>query len=739
MDGRRRGVFIGVNHCTREPNIPPLRFAERDAVAVRDVLTDPAIGTFDPADAVLLTGAAATAAEIKTALRSAALGCGPSDVLLVYFAGHGILPPWHPAGDPYLATVDTALAQFELNPELGLRMGFLRRDVFEVAAGSSFLVLDCCHAGGFTDGERSAGRNRTLEHALDEIYARQLSRHSALLACPKDERARERSDLGHGVFTHHLLTGLRGAAAGADGGVTFDELGAYLARLNLQPPPGFFLHGWGRTTVLTRPGRTTPTTPAPTPGPAGPAAAIEPLGSPLDGSVGPLVRLLGRAFREGRWPIPERRSGPGAPTPEILVDLVRYAVEASGAALVAFAPQTHRIEAASGTFDPVELGGIVAELGRQAAAARRDNLGHVYVEQGGRQTLAVPLAHHNGERVDCLIAVDPARTLFDMGEPLATALQALWRCATVHDALLAEVEVLTALRRAYGRLPLPIYHYCFDLYRQLLATVVMVFEPVISLSTNPAFIGVHSWEALARRTETDRRAPGQLLEAAHVWGDQFVIERDRTLATRAILSYAEAHAASSWQHGAPSPVSINVAVRSLLSDGYAEAVDEARRAAGLGPSKVTLEISERDPIAPAPGEVWQPSAIAYFQARLEDLARRLRVQFAVDDFGVGYSSLDRLSTLTLTQIKVDRAILHHDLVLDELALVVKVAERVVGAPRAVVVEGFDDQAPVALRDIHQCRIEYVQGYITDVTASPRLQPLTEERRQRIAAMLEPPR
>ncbi|MGE5829053.1 MAG: EAL domain-containing protein [Micromonosporaceae bacterium] len=734
MDGRRRGVFIGVNHCPREPNITALRFAERDAVAVRDVLADPTIGTFDPADTVLLTGAAATAAAVKAALRSAALECGPSDVLLVYFAGHGVLPPWHPAGDPYLATSDTALAQFELNPELGLRMGFLRRDVFEVAAGSSFLVLDCCHAGGFADGERSAGRNRTLEHALDEIYARQLSRHSALLACPKDGRARERADLGHGVFTHHVLAALRGAAAGADGGVTFDELGAYLARQNLQPPPGFFLHGWGRTTVLTRPGRTA-AVPAPAPGPPGPTATIEPLGSPLDGSVGPLVRLLGRAFREGRWPTPQRQPGP--PTPELMVDLIRYAVEASGAALVAFAPQTHRIEAASGTFDAVELGGIVAELGRQAAAARRDKLGHVYAEQGGRQTLAVPLAHHNGDRVDCLIAVNPARTLFDMGEPLATALQALWRCATVHDALLAEVEVLTALRRAYGRLPLPIYHYCFDLYRQLVGTVVMVFEPVISLSTNPAFIGVHSWEALARRSETDRHAPVHLLEAAHVWGDQFIIERDRTLATRAILSYADAHAASSWGHGAPSPVSINVAVRSLLNDAYAETVDEARKAAGLGPSKVTLEISERDPIAPGPGEVWLPSAIAYFQARLEALARRLRVHFAMDDFGVGYSSLDRLSMLTLTQIKVDRAILHHDLVLDELSLVVKVAERAVGAPRAVVVEGFDDQAPVALRDIHQRGIEYVQGYITDVTASPRLQPLTEERRERIAAMLEP--
>jgi EAL domain-containing protein (putative c-di-GMP-specific phosphodiesterase class I) len=322
-----------------------------------------------------------------------------------------------------------------------------------------------------------------------------------------------------------------------------------------------------------------------------------------------------------------------------------------------------------------------------------------------------------------------------MGEPLATVLQAMWRVASAHDALQAEVEVLTALRRAYGRIPLRIYNYCFDLYRQLLGSVVMVFEPVVSLSPNPAMIGVHSWEALARRGENERRAPFDLLNAAHVWGDQFVIERDCALATKAIKSYGQAHAQSSWQNRVPSPISINVAVRSLLSPVYAQAVEAARAEAGLGWWKVTLEISERDPIAPATGEVWQPTPIAYFKRRLEILARSLRVNFAVDDFGVGHSSLDRLSMLTLAQIKVDRAILHHELALDELSLVVKVAEQAAAAPRPVVVEGFDDDSPVALRDIHRCGIEYVQGYITDMTASTRLQPLGEDRCRRIAAML----
>lgn len=732
MDGRRFGVFIGVNHSPREPNIADLRYAEADATAVRDVLTDPMIGTFRTEDTQLLIGSGATADEVKRALRVAALRCEPSDILFVYFAGHGIPPPWHPAGDPYLAVWDTALADLEQNPDLGLRMGFLLRDVFEVAAGSSFLVLDCCHAGGFADVERSAARHRTLRHALDEAYARQLSRHSALLACPTNEAARERAELGHGVFTSHLLRGLRGQAVGPDGSVTFDELGAYLLNQDLVPQPGFFVHGWGGRTILTRPGRR-PGWPASAPSTmeqAMPAIDIEPLGGPLDRCVTPLIRLLGKAFRDGRWPRPAEHP----PAPHDLVGLMRHAAEAESAALVAFGPDSHQVEAVSGPFEATALGGLLAGLAREVSAGGRANLGHVCTEEGGRQTLVVPVGREQ-DRVLCLVAVGPAGMLFDMGEPLATALQALWRTASTHDALLAEVEVLTSLRRAYGRLPLRIYNYCFDLYRQLLNTVVMVFEPVMSLSTNPAMIGVHSWEALARRSENERRAPAELLNVAHVWGDQFIIERDCILAANAIKSYGQAHATSSWQNRVPSPISINVAVRSLLSQVYAQAVEAARAEAGLGWWKVTLEISERDPIAPPPGEVWLPTPIAYFKRRLEALARSLRVNFAVDDFGVGHSSLDRLSMLTLTQIKVDRAILHHELALDELSLVVKVAEHAVAAPRPVVVEGFDEDSPVALRDIHRCGIEYVQGYITDVTASTRLQPLGEDRCRRIASML----
>jgi EAL domain-containing protein (putative c-di-GMP-specific phosphodiesterase class I) len=267
----------------------------------------------------------------------------------------------------------------------------------------------------------------------------------------------------------------------------------------------------------------------------------------------------------------------------------------------------------------------------------------------------------------------------------------------------------------------------------------MVFEPVMVLSEVPEMVGIHSWEALARRDLAARRAPVNILRLADIWGDRFIIERDIALAVKAITSYGQAHAQGLWKHDSPKPVSINVSVRSLLSGAYERALGQAISDVGLAPHTVTLEISEGDAIEPLPGEEdWGPTPISFFQNRLRELSRTLRVNFAVDDFGVGYASLDRVSSLDLTQIKVDRAILHHSMAKKELELVVQLAKEALNqgrspVPRVVVVEGVDSESPISLRELHDLGIDYVQGYITGKPAKPSLEPLSEEVRREVAS------
>ena len=92
----------------------------------------------------------------------------------------------------------------------------------------------------------------------------------------------------------------------------------------------------------------------------------------------------------------------------------------------------------------------------------------------------------------------------------------------------------------------------------------------------------------------------------------------------------------------------------------------------------------------------------------------------------------------LTQIKVDRAMLHHPQAAAELDLVMRVARDPVEQGtsqlgRAVIVEGVDNESPLTLKDIYDRKIRHIQGYITRTPASPELRALSDEIRQDLAA------
>ena len=740
MDGKRFGVIVGVNACVPDAGIPALGFAERDARAVYDHLTDDVTGTFDPALVRLLTGSAATTVDVKAALREAALDLGPSDVLFVYFAGHAIVSPWLRYPDPYLVTSDLNPNALRSDPDRGLRMSFLWRDVFEAIPGSSFLILDTCHAGAFLDLTRThtSRRDRIGIEAIEEAHEiHPLSRYSGLFACAPAASARETTDLAQGVLTYHVLRGMEGEAANQVGEVTFEALVDYVRRQDIDPIPGSVAQGWGPATVLTRlAGKRRTNQEQACSSSSCPTGTIEPLANPLDTHLSSLQLFLDRIFR-----ISDDRMDSLSCSDHISrLNFVRCAVDAAAAAEVRLV--TGEVVASAGNLtgmSPSDLiGGTLAQIADSKSA-----LGFKYlqVENGGPRQLIVVI-RDNGGLASALILTDPAPCFLYIGEPLAVVLQTLWRLLPINDPVIAEIGVLSSLRAAFGRVPLQLYKSCLEVYTQLLESLVIVFEPIMILSSAPEIVGIHSWEALARRNNSARKAPLDVLEAAEIWGDRFIIERDTMLASKAITSYKQAHGRGPWNHDSLKPLSINVSVRSLLSEGYEHALGQMITDAGIAPHTITLEISERDSIEPRPDEIgeWLPTPIVFFQNRLRHLARALRVDFAIDDFGVGHASLDRVSGLDLAQIKVDRSILHHSTALKELELVVQLADDALnrsgsGSPRPVIVEGFDDESPISLRDLHAHGIGYVQGYITGEAASTYLHPLSEDVRHRVAALV----
>ena len=91
-------------------------------------------------------------------------------------------------------------------------------------------------------------------------------------------------------------------------------------------------------------------------------------------------------------------------------------------------------------------------------------------------------------------------------------------------------------------------------------------------------------------------------------------------------------------------VAVNVSATSLADPGYAEAVTQIVSGQGLEPGGMILELTESE-------------AIRNVAAALENLTR-LRMRgfgLAIDDYGVGYSSMQELSRMPFTEVKIDRS------------------------------------------------------------------------------------
>ncbi|MFF5292116.1 EAL domain-containing protein [Paractinoplanes globisporus] len=720
MAGRRRVVAIGVDGPGIGSSVPDLRYAQRDAQAVRDVLCDPEIGTFDPSDAHLFLGLEADATEIKETLRGLAIDSSPSDLLLFYFAGHTVAPAWSRGTDVYLVTPDLDVSSLSRKPEAGLRMTFLVHDVLPHFAGTALSILDCCRAGSLA-GDGGVD--------LISFAGRDDSRHSMLAACARDEFALEDPANQHGLLTHQVLRALRGQALDERGMVTFESMANYVAAQGLNPQPNVVLRSRG-TTALTRPDTPLGAKARPTPPPAEGAAKVRALESPLDRQAPGVRSLIDRLARMAR----ERSSITGAHAAESTstttsrVEYLRSAVEADAVAYLSRSGGDFIAMDLTARFDLESVRHLIHLPGDDPALG----FGHV-AEDATRKLWCAPL---NRDGNTFLAVVNPPDSLLELEQAGAKVLETVWRADFAAFPEEAEIQVLTALRAAFGRLPGELFERCLDLYRRVLASYHIVFQPVVKISRNPALVGVHSYEALARRAIEDQSAPFAMLEVAHTWGDHFVIERDKIIVRTALSSYAAAHAAGPWDE--PKPISVNVSVRSLLCDSYVDTLRETIAEVHLDADLITLEIAERDAIEPWPGEQWREAPHTYFHNRLAKIVQDVGVHFAVDDFGVGYASISRAAELPLTQIKVDRGILHHRLALRELDLVVELTRDpvvlgVTSRRRELIVEGVDDESPLTLRQLHERGIRYIQGFITGERGAPDLRPLNPEVREDIAA------
>jgi hypothetical protein len=233
--------YNGVPAGAEADRLQPLRFADDDAARVHQFIgtlggRSRLLSLFDRETAarfpaLLAEARPPTRAELGRAVAElrreadAAARAGFEPVIVIYYSGHGRR---HADGHGALTLLDGELTQRLLYEEVLAGLG----DYF------AHLLVDACHA-------EATVRTRDLDAKQVDLPAEQLAEYvkektlaqfprvGAIVASNGNALANEWELYQGGVFTHELLSGLRGAAdVDGNGRIEYSELGAFMAAAN---------------------------------------------------------------------------------------------------------------------------------------------------------------------------------------------------------------------------------------------------------------------------------------------------------------------------------------------------------------------------------------------------------------------------------------------------------------------------------------------------------------------------
>jgi diguanylate cyclase (GGDEF)-like protein len=246
------------------------------------------------------------------------------------------------------------------------------------------------------------------------------------------------------------------------------------------------------------------------------------------------------------------------------------------------------------------------------------------------------------------------------------------------DERLQRIELVEALRRAVDEKDLSV-----------------VYQPVVDLRTSEV-VGV---EALVRWSRDGVPVPPDLFiptaeESGLIVGIGDIVLDIVTRDAPTMIAAA----------GRTLSIGVNVSAQQLQLDNFVGRVLSAR--AAMGPVRLILEVTERDFVHNDPRTVDAMTTLA-----------RSDVQFAVDDFGVGFSSMNYLRRLPVRILKVDRSFLNN--IEDDPKACTLVRSMVVlgdALGLEVVVEGIEGMGQLS-HVIDHCGAGIGQGFLFAVPMS----------------------
>lgn len=221
-------LIVGIS-AYKDSKIPKLNCTTHDAQAIFDLLVNPDMAGFKKENIKIFLDEEATLFNIKDAISNWLFKNAKEDsIVFIFFAGHGGVEEDRFGIEkdnlakyllPYDADFDNFFASALSNSDFNTLL-------LSIKSKRLVVFMDSCYSGGVS--EKKARDVKIVEDPYEKMADGEG--RLVIAASQPDQRSFEDENLGYGIFTHHLIEALKGAAdLDNDGYVTAMEVYKYLS------------------------------------------------------------------------------------------------------------------------------------------------------------------------------------------------------------------------------------------------------------------------------------------------------------------------------------------------------------------------------------------------------------------------------------------------------------------------------------------------------------------------------
>ena len=212
-------LLIGVSEY--QPGLNALPTAQKDVLAIKEVLIQSELGGFAEEDVKVLINA--NASDIRQAIEIVFADREKQDLVLLFYSGHGVKDE---GNNLYLAAHDTKMNNNQIRRATAVECSFIHLMMSESKSKQQVIILDCCFSGAFAKG-------LTAKADVSIDVKRQLQQDTegrvVLTSSTSIQPSFESQKASLGVYTSYLIEGIKTGNADKDGDgvISIDELHNY--------------------------------------------------------------------------------------------------------------------------------------------------------------------------------------------------------------------------------------------------------------------------------------------------------------------------------------------------------------------------------------------------------------------------------------------------------------------------------------------------------------------------------